>query len=110
MSWIPIRYREFYDLPRSFLAERAGAAYFFDCPFDERIDDYPDHYRVYRLASRPAATTDSGSWAALASGASFIGEVPLAAIRFDPTRRAAIDDTIFGLLGAAARADPPPTC
>jgi hypothetical protein len=93
-----MRYGEFYDVPHSFLVEHGGATYFFDSPFDDSADDYADHYRVYRLAPKAAATAELESWTDLAHGAAFVGEVPIAAICFDPMRRAAIDDAVFGLL------------
>jgi hypothetical protein len=40
--------------------------FFFNSPFDEHIDDYPDHYQVWRL---PVLTSDqsSGTWIGLPS-------------------------------------------
>jgi hypothetical protein len=48
MDWAPIRYRDFYDLPRIFITSYNGQDYLFDCPFDDELDDYPDSYRVYQ--------------------------------------------------------------
>lgn len=98
VRWIRIRYREFYDVPRLFLAEYAGAAYVFDWPFDERTDEYPEHYRVYRLPSDLSVAPDAGSWEELTRAGTLLGEVPVKAVRFDATRRAAIDDSVFGSL------------
>ncbi|MBI3437578.1 MAG: hypothetical protein HY054_02795 [Proteobacteria bacterium] len=39
-EWLPIRYRDFWDLPRAFSVDYDGKTYFFDCPFNESIDDY----------------------------------------------------------------------
>jgi hypothetical protein len=91
MSWIPIRYRDFYDYPRAFVVEHTGALFFFDCPFDERADDYPDHYRVYRLPPALGAALDAGSWSELASQGTLVADVPVARVTFDDTRRHAID-------------------
>jgi hypothetical protein len=49
MKWVPIRYRDFFDVPRIFIAAYEGARYLFDCPFDDELDYYSDHYRVYQL-------------------------------------------------------------
>ena len=98
MRWVPIRYREFYDIPRLFLAEHAGAVYVFDCPFDERADEYPEHYRVYQLPAEIAAAADAASWEGLAHAGTFVGEVPVGAVHFDATHRTAIDDSVFGVL------------
>ena len=94
MRWVPIRYRDFYDLPRIFLAEHQGRTLLFDCPFDDVRDDYRDHYRVYELASG-VAVPEEGSWHGLARAGRFLGEVPVAAVAFDPTRRAAVDDAVL---------------
>ena len=98
MPGIPIRYRDFYDIPRAFLVERAGLLYFFDCPFDDGLDEYPDFYRVYRLGPTLSATLDSDSWQDLARRGSLLGELATRHVRFDETRRAAIDDSVFELL------------
>lgn len=98
MAQISIRYRDFYDVPRAFVVERAGSLYFFDCPFDERADDYPDRYRVYRLDSALSPSLDKGSWESLANQGQFVGEVLATRVQFDPTRRAAIDDSVFDLI------------
>lgn len=98
MAWTSIRYRDFYDIPRAFVVERRGHAFFFDCAFDELIDDYLDRYRVYRLASKSAQTLDTGSWEGLAGDGTFVGELPASAVRFDDTKRTAIDDSVFDLI------------
>lgn len=95
MHWVPIRYGEFYDIPRLFLAEHAGAVYVFDCPFDEAADNYPERYQVYRLPSEILSKVGASSWEDLVHAGSYVGEVPLEAVRFDATRRAGIDDSVF---------------
>lgn len=95
MPWVPIRYREFYDVPRSFLAEHQGHTYLFDCPFDEHTDEYPDHYRVSRLAGEFELPDEIASWTRLAQRGAFVAEVPVTALKFDPTRRAAVDAAVF---------------
>jgi hypothetical protein len=98
MPWIPIRYRDFYDIPRAFVVERAGALYLFDCLFDEHLDEYPDRYNVYRLDPELAPSLDTGSWQSLASKGKSVGEIPTERVQFDATRRAAVDDSVFDLL------------
>jgi hypothetical protein len=95
MDWAPIRYRDFYDLPRIFITSYNGQDYLFDCPFDDERDDYPDSYRVYQL---PALSKEDlqGSWEHLSGLAvNFLGEVPVAEVQFDPTKRERINATIF---------------
>lgn len=98
MTWTSIRYRDFYDIPRAFLVEHDGSLFFFDGGFEERIDDYPESFRVYRVAPQPAEKLDAGSWEDLPSLGTFVGEVPTNSVKFDDTKRAAIDDSIFDLL------------
>ena len=97
MGWIPILYRDFYDVPRAFIAEHPGTAYFFDCPFDEALDDYPSWYKVYRLgpASNPAT---EASWGGLSAKGQYLRDVPVAQITFDQTRRASISSAVFSSL------------
>jgi hypothetical protein len=98
MSWMPIRYRDFYDIPRLFLVEHAGAVYIFDCPFDDALDDYPPYYRVYRVPPELIPAADSGQWESLVRVGTFVGQIPAEVVQFDATRRAAIDDSVFATL------------
>jgi hypothetical protein len=95
MDWAPIRYRDFYDLPRVFITSYDGKDYLFDCPFDDELDDYPDSYRVYQL---PALSEEElqGSWEHLPElAAPFLGVIPVAEVRFDSTKREWINTAIF---------------
>lgn len=98
MAWIPIRYRDFYDIPRAFIVEREGSLFLFDGAFDESIDEYPDRFQVYRLRADVADVLDATSWHGLEANGTLIGEVPVADVRFDPTRRAAVDDTVLAMI------------
>ena len=96
MDWEPIRYRDFYDLPRIFVTSYNGKDYLFDCPFDDQFDDYPYSYRVYQLPTLPEEELQ-GSWEPLPELAeSFLGMIPVAEIQFDPTKRKSINTRIFG--------------
>lgn len=95
MNWAIIRYRDFYDLPRIFIASYNGQQYLFDCPFDDELDDYPDSYRVYQLPALSAEELQ-GSWEHLPElAASFMGVIPVAEVQFDPTKRESINAAIF---------------
>lgn len=96
VSWLPIRYLGFHDVPRAFVVEHAGAAYLFDCPFDDAPDEYPPHYRVYRLL--PSAPLDADDWTGLASHGRFIGRIGVAQVRFDEMRRKAVDASVLRAL------------
>jgi len=95
MGWATIRYRDFYDLPRIFIASYNGKQYLFDCPFDDELDDYPDSYRVYQLPTLSEEALQ-GSWEHLPElAALFVGVIPVAAVQFDPTKRERINTAIF---------------
>ena len=94
-AWLPIRYRDFYDVPRAFVVEHRGSIYLFDCPFDDNADEYPAHYRVYRLSEHFMSSLDKGTWSDLAKEGTFVREIPVDSVRFDETRRASIDGEIL---------------
>lgn len=98
VAWLPIKYRDFYDIPRAFSVEFRGALYFFDCPFDERADDYPNAYTVYRLPPHAAAQIDGRSWDGLASLGTVIGKVSTHSVALDPSKRRFLDDRVFAQL------------
>lgn len=100
MSWAPIQFRDFYDVPRMFTVTLGGVIYLFDCPFDDEIDDYPDSYEVYRLrAGHPLpdwiSTMGHSLLAYVAAkdpGLHRVGSMPASLVTFDPTRRQSIRD------------------
>jgi hypothetical protein len=90
-----IRYREFWDVPRVFLVTHRGRLFLFDCPFDEATEDFPDVYRVYALPQLEEAEL-AGSWDKLSARAlSFLGEVPIKQVGFDPSKRQTIDTALL---------------
>jgi len=95
MSRIPITYRDFYDVPRIFLARHGNQLYLFDCPFDEGLDDYPSHYEVYAMPTLSEQEL-AGSWEELSQKArTHLGHVSVNAVDFDETKRHDIDGTII---------------
>lgn len=96
--WLPIRYRDFYDLPRSFVFEYAGSVYFFDCPFDEATDEYTPDYSVYRLPPEVVPSLERASWEGLAKQGRFVRNIPVESVRFDPTKRSSIDSQLVSFL------------
>jgi hypothetical protein len=91
----PITYRDFWDVPRVFIASYRGERVLFDCAFDEAAEDYPGAYRVYLL---PGLRDEdlAGSWDKLHAKASrYLGEIPVREVRFDPTRRQAVDADVL---------------
>jgi len=100
-EWTPIRYRDFWDVPRIFFATRRGRLYLFDCQFDEAVEDYPEEYQVFEMP--PLTDVDfAGSWADLwRKAVRKVGDIPVAAVRFDPTRRKEIGAEVFDRLAPA---------
>lgn len=102
MTWANIQYRDFYDVPRIFIADYQGRQYLFDCPFDEALDDYPDLYRVYQLPALAAVDLE-GSWEHLSALSNrWLGTISVNEVQFDSTKRARINTTIFPKLLAWA--------
>ena len=101
--WVPIRYRDFWDVPRIFLAEYRGVRLLFDCPFDEDTEDYADAYRVYVMPELAAAELE-GSWKELPRRATrLLGVLPVRQVAFDPTRRKEVDAGVLDELLSRAR-------
>lgn len=99
---LPIRYREFWDVPRVFVVRVGPETFLFDCPFDDEAEDFGTSYRVYRM---PELAPDdlAGSWVGLHNRAlAFLGEVPISSVKFDPSRRESIDPSILDELSATA--------
>src|SRR4051794_1550118 len=96
--WANINYREFWDVPRIFFVEDGGDLYLFDCRFDKDGEDYPESYEVFLMPALTKADY-AGSWADLRQRAiKKLGGVPISSVRFDPTRRAAIDADVFDVI------------
>lgn len=114
-DWLPITYREFWDVPRIFFVPFDAQTYLFDCAFDEGTEDYPDQYEVF-LMTRLTDEQMAGSWERIREKATRkLGTVPVSTVQFDPTRRKEIRSDIFDRLmpvtpsanGAPQHADPP---
>lgn len=102
--WTPIQYRGFWDVPRIFLVRHSARLFLFDCPFDEAVEDYPDEYTVYELPFDADADLPK-DWTELpARAVARLSEVPVSAVRFDPTRRQAIDAAVLERYFPPARA------
>jgi hypothetical protein len=98
--WAPIRYREFWDVPRIFLVPYQGKWFLFDCPFDEAGEDFPDSYRVY-VIPEPSEAELAGSWDKLHTKATwYSGDVSIGNVRFDASKRREIDTSILDELMA----------
>jgi hypothetical protein len=87
---VPISYADFYDVPRAWLMNWEGQTLFFDCPFDEALDDYPAEYAVYRLFHQVAQESTMLDWKSMRLRGVEVGAVKVASVRFDQTRRRAV--------------------
>lgn len=103
-QWAPIQYRDFHDVPRAFVVEHEGDLLLFDCPFFEVIDDYGTEFTVFKIRKASKDQVDQPSWADLRRSGDRVGTVPVNAVRFDDTRREAIDTSVFQLLAERQRA------
>lgn len=100
-SAVPILCREFYDIPRMFVATHRGETFLFDGSFDDELDDYPPHYAVFLLPPELDAASLSGPWANLRGRAiRSCGTVATGAVRFDETRRGSISADVLEQLHA----------
>lgn len=93
-----IDYRDLHGVPRMFVAEHDGRQYLFDGSFNDDLDEYPDDYDVFELP--PLSREEmSGSWRHMAHRAvQHLGRVPVENVRFDQTRRKAIDNSVIAQL------------
>lgn len=97
-TWLPIRYRGYWDIPRMILVRYANRLFMFDCPFDHDLDDYREHFTVYLLPNIPDEDTPDDWTTLLPRATRLVGTVSAADVKFDPTRRAAIDAEVFDLI------------
>jgi hypothetical protein len=100
-SWLPIQYREFYDIPRAFVVDYRESSFFFECPFDDELDDYPDFFAVFRLPKEVRDQIDNLSWAELSARLERIGAIHADKVEFDQSKRRFVSDRVFELLGLA---------
>jgi hypothetical protein len=84
-DWLAIDYRGFYDLPRLIRVGFEGAVLFFDCSFNEALDDYEDHYTVYRVGGVDAQ--HANDWRAYLTPANRIGTIKVGDLQLDRTLR-----------------------
>ena len=97
--WTPIRYRDFYDVPRIFLVRGGDRLFLFDCPFDSAEDEYGKTFKVYLMPNLPDDML-AGSWEDLAAKAErLLGEVPTSEVEFDQTLRREVEASVLSRFG-----------
>jgi hypothetical protein len=88
-EWLPIEYRDFYDLPRAFFVRHDDRWLYALSEFDADSDEFGD-YRVFDLGERGPDQAAS-DWRAVPEAAiAMLGTVSLTSDSFDPTRRKSI--------------------
>lgn len=97
-QWLPIQYRDFYDVPRLLAFEHAGHWYVLDNPFNDAIDDYGTDYTVLRVRDDDVADLANPDWRDIVGRAHVVGVVPVTNVRFDPTKRLSIERSIADML------------
>ena len=93
---LPIQYSGFWVFPHAFWVSFEGNSYlFWRGYFDEKIDDYPDTYDVYKV-SDVKLNDDPLPWELSRIPSKVrVGSVKIQNVEFDPTHRKYIDSGIF---------------
>jgi len=100
--WLPIKYHEFYDVPRSIVVQHNNVLYLLESSFNDNTDEYSSVFKVYRLPIElwdQLDTLDMRSWNDLRLAGVYIGEVPVANVELDETKRAFLHKSTFQVLG-----------
>ena len=91
----PIKYFSFWDVPRTFAFEQAGKVYVLMSEFDDDLDKYPDAYEVF-IVSGVANLSVLSDWKSIEPlPKTRVGKVPVAAVRFDESRRKFVDSSFL---------------
>jgi hypothetical protein len=94
-TFLPIRYRDFWDLPRIFLVDYLDETYLFDCEFDEQTEDYSQEYKVYLMPLISEKDLDK-SWKDLyTSSIKLISKVSIYNVEFDETKRKFVNRSVL---------------
>lgn len=89
---VPFRYAGFYDVPHCIAVRHRGKLLLLESVFDEKIDDYSAHYSVYVLPDSVQNSIEKSSWKYFVPmGASPIGQISVAWVKFDASKRLALD-------------------
>ena len=92
---VEILYRDFYDVPRMLVVSHRDLTFLLDCPFDEDLDEYPEHYAVYEIPQFSDQQL-SGSWIGFTNFAlRTLKPIAVVDVQFDPTKRRSIDSAVL---------------
>jgi hypothetical protein len=96
--WLPITYRDFYDVPRAVVVEYHGRLFFFDCPFCHDLDDFPEQFDVYELPHEVEDVLATVNWNDLAATGKFVGRIPVKSVEFDASKRQSVKSAVLDRL------------
>ncbi len=88
--WLPIEYGEFHDIPRAVVVNDETGSYFFDCPFSDELDEYPEEFIVYKLPENASLGGNALSWSELPKYGKRVGSVRVEGVIFDESKRNSI--------------------
>jgi hypothetical protein len=98
MSYTTIQYRDFYDVPRIFVARSTNETFLFDSRFDDLKDEYDTEYTVFLMPMLSDGEL-TGDWKSLKERAiRLLGTIPVSEVQFDSTKRKQVDLNILGKL------------
>ena len=73
-------------------------SYFFDCPFSDELDEYPDDFTVYKLREK-VSLGNAPSWNELHKYGKHIGSIRIEGVIVDESKRKSIlGDVLTSLL------------
>jgi hypothetical protein len=103
-EWAPIQYMGFWDVTLIFLFGHEGELFLFDCPFDETVEDYVDHYNVYCLPQSFDLSNLPKDWTKLHLQATRqLGKIPVRSVQFDESHRREINTAVLEPLAHSVR-------
>jgi len=107
MPKVAFEYRDFWDVPRLILCTVDGTAILLDSEFDDSLEEYAPHYKVYALPPEPDPDSSAPCAGLPPSRTMYLGSVPVSEIEFDPSKRNEIE--VSPLLELLRRKNPIPS-
>lgn len=107
---VPFQYSGFWDAPLGIYLEYWGKPFVLLREFDEELDEYEDHYKVYVLphsaSHSPLPSISDDFWKSFGQlNLAPAGQIPVSLVKFDPTKRKELDASILDELVVRAAKD-----
>jgi hypothetical protein len=100
----PFEWGWFYDVPRCVSLRYRGTRFLLQSAFDEKLDEYPSEYSVYKVPESPDDSHAICSPEFLSNTPMVcIGKIPVDEVVFDPSKRKELDATILDTLVAGEK-------